>query len=233
MTRKLILLSVFSAGIAACTLSVSDNNPKPIGVALASVTTATLNGSTLTMNGTGLGSVTVLSLAPADAPLEILGPIISQTANVLTATVSALVHLPATLLISTASAAEPAQVTLDSLTSLTVDGALTASQGATITGNASISGDTTVSGNLIVTAPSTVNLGRAMVTQPCTSSPCTANCASGSVVTGGGCTVVPSTVGISQSSPATFDPNGTTWVCAATGAVTSITAYAFCARVGN
>lgn len=84
-----------------------------------------------------------------------------------------------------------------------------------------------VASNAIVT--STLHVGRETVSNSCSSaSSCSASCSAGKLVTGGGCAVTSG----SSTLLATYPSSTTVWQCNTAASVTTLVAYAVCARVG-
>jgi hypothetical protein len=206
MKRNTLVLGLISGLAIACSMSVNDANPTA-----TSVTTASMSGSGLTLNGSGLQNVTGL-VAAQGATNATLGPFTTHTASLLTATLPAIFHLPAVLTIARANASEVLQ--LSALTSLTVDGTLNAAGDGNVTGKVAI-------GRQIVNNSSPCGPGFG-------ANLCTATCPTGMVIIGGGCNVQPVSAGLAVNYP----NSDTQWFCQSGSATAStVTVYAICARM--
>jgi hypothetical protein len=194
----LILLSLFAV---SCSMSTSDDNPSP-----TAITSAKITGGNLTLGGSGLNNVTSLALTQGSSPTQNLGPITTRTASLLTTGLPAVLILPGMLLASTANATN--SYPLSSLTTLDVTD-------LNVTGTATFTG--------------AVTLGYQPVSAACGpgAGVCPVSCPAGTQILGGGCQIVPASVGMSSNFPST----ATQWICQPAAAATSTTAFAMCAKI--
>lgn len=98
------------------------------------------------------------------------------------------------------------------------------------TGSATVSGNVSVGGNIAVTTATvsgTLHAGWELVSNPCgpAMTTCTATCSAGNVVTGGGCDASGVAITTSAGNASSFTCNSL--------AATTLTATAYCMRVGN
>jgi hypothetical protein len=173
MNKRILMLGFVSALAVACTLSVSDMNPKPVSLlGSAGLAGATIAGGILSIGGSGLNNVQSLSIRQGSQDVGLT--IESKSSSVLRASLPASLILPAMLIATAASAQE---FPLNALSALTIEG------------------DATVEGSL--------KIGHTITTKPCGggNSLCTADCPAGTRIVTGGCVVTPDGAGIAQNYP--------------------------------
>lgn len=206
MNRNILALGLISLIAAACTLKVSDQNPKSVSLLgdTGKVTASIENGS-ITLVGTNLDNVTALALTQDGAVNAQLRPFTTHTRTLLTAGLPPALKLPGMLLISTA--ANTTEVPLNTLDSLVVYGKMI------------VSGDTTVSG--------TTDVGLTTVHKTCTGTSgfCQYDCPAGTKIVSGGCATGSQSIGLSANYPL----SDTQWTCRPTN-TTDVTTYLICAR---
>lgn len=122
MKRNILALSLISALAIACTLSVSDKNPK--GVSLfgdSGLGKASIANGSLTLNGSNLHHVRSLAISNNSVQTP-LTPITTQTPTLLVVGLPSALKLPGMLVASTVGNA--AEVELNALDTLTVEGTM-------------------------------------------------------------------------------------------------------------
>jgi hypothetical protein len=200
--RNILILGVIAVIVAACTLSLHDKNPKAasfLGMS-GSVSGSIANGM-LTLAGTNLDNVTSLALTQGVDPTVHFGSFVTHTRSLIAVNVPAALRLPGMLLVSTAAGA--AEVELNTLDTLNVDG------------------DLNVGG--------TADVGLTKTQVPCngTSGFCVATCPAGKKVVSGGCFISSaSNIGFSANYPS----GASQWTCRPT-AMADVQAYVICGKV--
>lgn len=123
MKKNILALGLISIIAVACTLSVSDKNPKGVSLfGTSGLASASIADGKLTLSGSNLNHVQSLTLVENGGAQVALGPILNQTPNLLTVALPTALKLPGMLIAATVSGA--VEVELKALDTLTVEGTM-------------------------------------------------------------------------------------------------------------